>query len=279
MKVVIRKPVPRAAAQDAQPAERHAAYVFWLICRRFRTDPVAMIPRRTNAGRGDILCSRVLNKGVLSRRLGWIVLRPEAVMTDMPDPAHTRVHILSSLRGYQAEWLPKDISAGLAIAAWWHPQRGGLSGHCRIAARDGILREHRFGHRICAVRSVAAADRRSRCGDHGAFLGGVIGTVLAGLPAASPVDRAVAAAAIAVGVVRDLSDRQCPSSGNLASLLSRPILVGFFVGVAISIIVGQIGGLPGCVSSPKVWCRRFSNSRRSCETSTYHRSCWRRRCS
>jgi sulfate permease, SulP family len=33
--------------------------------------------------------------------------------------------------------------------------------------------------------------------------------------------------------------------GKLASLLSRPILVGFFVGVAISIIVGQIGRVTG----------------------------------
>jgi MFS superfamily sulfate permease-like transporter len=55
----------------------------------------------------------------------------------------------------------------------------------------------------------------------------------------------VAAALIALGVGTLCLIASLLRLGKLASLLSRPILAGFFVGIAVSIIIGQIGRVTG----------------------------------
>jgi high affinity sulfate transporter 1 len=155
-----------------------------------------------------------------------------------------RFAVLASLRGYQPDWLKSDISAGLAIAAVGIPSAIAYPAIAGLPPETGIYAS------IASVLGYAllGPSRRLIVGPDAAtmaVLAAVIGTVLAGVPTATPADRAVVAAMIAIGVGLICLVGSALRLGNLASLLSRPILVGFFMGVAISIIVGQIGRVTG----------------------------------
>jgi high affinity sulfate transporter 1 len=152
--------------------------------------------------------------------------------------------VLASLRGYRPEWLKSDISAGFAIAAVGIPSAIAYPAIAGLPPETGIYAS------IASVLGYAllGPSRRLIVGPDAAtmaVLAAVIGTVLIGVPASTPADRAVVAAMIAIGVGVICLIGSVLRLGNLASLLSRPILVGFFVGVAISIIVGQIGRVTG----------------------------------
>ena len=54
--------------------------------------------------------------------------------------------------------------------------------------------------------------------------------------------------------------------GWLADYLSRPVLVGYIHGVAVVLIVGQLGKLPGSTSTRATRCR--SSSRSSARSAT-----------
>jgi high affinity sulfate transporter 1 len=155
-----------------------------------------------------------------------------------------RFALLASLRGYRPDWLKSDISAGLAIAAVGIPSAIAYPAIAGLPPETGIYAS------IASVLGYAllGPSRRLIVGPDAAtmaVLAAVIGTVLIGVPAATPADRAVVAAMIAIGVGVICLVGSVLRLGNLASLLSRPILVGFFVGVAISIIIGQIGRVTG----------------------------------
>ncbi len=155
-----------------------------------------------------------------------------------------RFAVLASLRGYRPEWLKSDISAGFAIAAVGIPSAIAYPAIAGLPPETGIYAS------IASVLGYAllGPSRRLIVGPDAAtmaVLAAVIGTVLIGVPASTPADRAVVAAMIAIGVGVICLIGSVLRLGNLASLLSRPILVGFFVGVAISIIVGQIGRVTG----------------------------------
>ena len=155
-----------------------------------------------------------------------------------------RLSVFASLRGYQTAWLRDDISAGFAIAAVGIPSAIAYPAIAGLPPETGIYAS------IASVvgYAVLGPSRRLIVGPDAAtmaVLGGVITAVLAASPAASLADRAVAAALIALGVGTLCLIASLLRLGKLASLLSRPILAGFFVGIAISIIIGQIGRVTG----------------------------------
>ena len=160
------------------------------------------------------------------------------------DPPPSRLCVLASLRGYRPQWLRADVSAGLAIAAVGIPSAIAYPAIAGLPPETGIYAS------IASVVGYAllGPSRRLIVGPDAAtmaVLGGVITAVLADVPAASPADRAVAAALIALGVGVICLIASVLRLGNLASLLSRPILAGFLGGVAVSIIIGQIGRVTG----------------------------------
>jgi high affinity sulfate transporter 1 len=151
---------------------------------------------------------------------------------------------MPSLRGYRPKWLKSDVSAGLAIAAV------GIPSAIAYPAIAGLPPETGLYASIASVIGYAllGPSRRLIVGPDAptmAVLAGVIGTVLAGIPDATTTDRAVAASLIAIGVGLICLLGSVFQLGKLASLLSRPILAGFFVGVGISILIGQIGRVTG----------------------------------
>jgi high affinity sulfate transporter 1 len=160
------------------------------------------------------------------------------------DPQTSRLCVLASLRGYRPQWLRADVSAGLAIAAVGIPSAIAYPAIAGLPPETGIYAS------IASVVGYAllGPSRRLIVGPDAAtmaVLAGVITAVLADSPDAGPADRAVAAALIALGVGVICLIASVLRLGTLASLLSRPILAGFLVGVAVSIIIGQIGHVTG----------------------------------
>jgi SulP family sulfate permease len=161
-----------------------------------------------------------------------------------PASPGARPHVLSSLRGYRPGWLKGDLSAGLAIAAVGLPSAVAYPAIAGLPPETGIYASIAsvIGYAILgpSKRLIVGPDAATM-----AVLAGVLATVLESMPANAPQDRAIAAAAIAMCVGLICLGSSLLRLGNLASLLSRPILVGFFVGVAISIIIGQLGRVTG----------------------------------
>ena len=154
-----------------------------------------------------------------------------------------RFDLLSSLRGYRAAWLPTDIGAGLAIAAVGLPSAIAYPAIAGLPAETGIYAS------IASVLAYAVfgPSRRLIVGPDAAtvtLLASVMGAALGAAGGGADARVAVAAAiAIVVGAICLVA--RLLKLGSIASFLSRPILVGFFAGVALSILVGQLGKITG----------------------------------
>ncbi|MTH77010.1 SulP family inorganic anion transporter [Paracoccus aestuariivivens] len=152
--------------------------------------------------------------------------------------------LFPSLRGYRGAWLTSDISAGLAIAAVGipsaiaYPAIAGLPPETGIYASIGSV----IGYALLGPsrRLIVGPDAATM-----AVMAGVLATVLQQSPALSQAGLVGAAALLSIGVGLICFAASALKLGNIASLLSRPILAGFFIGVAISIIIGQIGRITG----------------------------------
>ncbi|MBP7003689.1 SulP family inorganic anion transporter [Amaricoccus sp.] len=153
------------------------------------------------------------------------------------------VPLLAGLAGFRPEWLRQDIPAGLAIAAV------GLPSAVAYPAIAGLPPETGLYASIASVFGYAllGPSRRLIAGPDAATMT-VLASVIAGVVASasegggSPA--AIAAAmALAVGACCLLA--RVLGLGAIASFLSRPILAGFFAGIALSIVVGQLGRITG----------------------------------
>ncbi|MBY3193828.1 SulP family inorganic anion transporter [Rhizobium laguerreae] len=152
--------------------------------------------------------------------------------------------IFRGLEGFRADWLRSDIPAGLSIAAVGLPSAIAYPAIAGLPPETGIY--------ASIVAPVAYAlfgpSRLLVVGpDAGtmAVLAAVMGTVIAAQPAGTSADPVAIASALALGVGAFYFAARLLRLGVLASFLSRPILVGFFAGVSISILVGQIGRFTG----------------------------------
>ena len=144
--------------------------------------------------------------------------------------------LLSSLRGYRAEWLRHDITSGLAIAAV------GLPSAIAYPALAGLPPEIGLYSSIMAVLGYAllGSSRQLITGpDAGTVM--MLAAVFLSLGLTSTDDRIMVSAAIAaiVGLLCFLAS--ILRLGFIANFLSRPILTGFMTGISLSILVGQIG--------------------------------------
>ncbi|MGH6909563.1 MAG: SulP family inorganic anion transporter [Phenylobacterium sp.] len=147
---------------------------------------------------------------------------------------------LSSFKGYRAEWLRYDITAGLAIAAV------GLPSAIAYPALAGLPPEVGLYSSMVAVLGYAlfGSSRQLIVGPDASTVM-MLAAVLLSLGLTSPDERVVVSAAIAalVGVMCFLAS--VLRLGFIASFLSRPILTGFMIGISLEILVGQIGRFTG----------------------------------
>ncbi|EJT05647.1 SulP family inorganic anion transporter [Rhizobium sp. CCGE 510] len=154
------------------------------------------------------------------------------------------VPIFRGLEGFRASWLRSDIPAGLSIAAVGLPSAIAYPAIAGLPPETGLyasivapIAYAMFGPSRLLVVGPDAATM--------AVLAAAMGAVIAAQPAGTAVDPVVIASALALGVGAFYFAARLLRLGVLASFLSRPILVGFFAGVSISILVGQIGRFTG----------------------------------
>ncbi|HEY1544597.1 MAG TPA: solute carrier family 23 protein, partial [Xanthobacteraceae bacterium] len=153
--------------------------------------------------------------------------------------------LLRSFAGYRAENLPRDLAAGLTLAAIAIPEQ-------MATARLGGF-EPQLGLFVLVAGAFAfavfGASRFLSCGADSTitpiFFGG-----LTMLTVAHPADYPALAAALAVLVGVLLILAGIFRLGWIADLLSVPVTTGFLAGIAVHIVLSQLPSVLG-VSSPE----------------------------
>lgn len=152
--------------------------------------------------------------------------------------------MLRGLTGFNKDWLRTDIPAGLSIAAVGLPSAIAYPAIAGLPPETGI-----YASIVAPIAyAIFGPSRLLIVGPDAAtmtVLAAAMGTIVAAAPAGAEVDRVAIAAALALGVGICCIAAKLLRLGILASFLSRPILVGFFAGVSLSILVGQIGRFTG----------------------------------
>ncbi|MEQ1953578.1 SulP family inorganic anion transporter [Mesorhizobium sp. CN2-181] len=138
-------------------------------------------------------------------------------------------------------WLRHDISAGLAIAAV------GLPSAIAYPAIAGLPPETGLYASITPLVAYAlfGPSRQLIVGPDAATMTVLAAAMAAVLAAAPEADRVAVAATMALCVGAFCLLARALHLGIIASFLSRPILIGFFAGISLSIMIGQIKRVTG----------------------------------
>src|SRR6195256_2827734 len=146
----------------------------------------------------------------------------------------------SSLQGYRIEWLPRDLVAGLMLAAIAIP---GQLATARLAGMPPETGLYAFAAGSLAFAAFGANRFMSVAADSTIapiFAGGLSAIAAIRTP---PYSDLAILLAVLVGIV--LLIVGLLRAGWLATLLSIPVTTGFLAGIAIHIIVGELPALLG----------------------------------
>jgi|HubBroStandDraft_3_1064219.scaffolds.fasta_scaffold44498_2 SulP family sulfate permease len=151
-----------------------------------------------------------------------------------------RLPVFTSLRGYRAGWLRGDAVAGLTVWAVLVPEAlayasiAGVSPVVGLYAAPGALILYAaFGssrHLVVGPMAATAALSAAAVGDVAAGKSGAFAALTVTLALTTGI------LALAAGLAR---------LGFLANFISEPVLKGFIVGLALTIIIGQVPKLLG----------------------------------
>jgi sulfate permease, SulP family len=147
---------------------------------------------------------------------------------------------LSTLLHYQRGWLRGDVVAGITVAAYLVPQ---VMAYAEVAGLPAVVGLWAVVGPLL-VYAVLGSSRQLSVGPESTtalMTAAAIGALGAGDP-----DRyasLAAALAIAVGVICLLG--YVGRLGFFADLLSRPVLVGYLAGIAVLMVVSQLGKISG----------------------------------
>jgi len=144
--------------------------------------------------------------------------------------------VAGSFRGYRRAWLRGDVLAGLTVAAYLVPQ---VMAYATLAGLPPVVGLWAMLAPL-AVYAVLGSSRHLSVGPE-STTALMTATVVAPLAAGNPAR--YAALAVVVGVFCLIA--ALARLGFLADLLSKPILVGYLSGVAIIMIVSQLGKVTG----------------------------------
>ncbi|RZU53235.1 high affinity sulfate transporter 1 [Krasilnikovia cinnamomea] len=147
---------------------------------------------------------------------------------------------LATLRGYERSWWSGDVLAGLTVAAYLVPQvmaYAALAGLPPVTGLWAVLAP-------LATYALLGSSRRLSVGPE-STTALMTAAVVAPLAGGDPVRYAALAGALAVMVGLLCLVAFVVRLGFVADLLSRPILIGYLAGVAVTMIVGQLGRLTG----------------------------------
>jgi sulfate permease, SulP family len=147
---------------------------------------------------------------------------------------------LSTLLHYQRGWLRGDVVAGITVAAYLVPQ---VMAYAEVAGLPAVVGLWAVVGPLL-VYAVLGSSRQLSVGPESTtalMTAAAIGALGAGDP--ERYASLAAALAIAVGVICLLG--YVGRLGFLADLLSRPVLVGYLAGIAVLMVVSQLGKLSG----------------------------------
>lgn len=145
------------------------------------------------------------------------------------------------LLGYEKAWLRGDVVAGITVAAYLVPQVMAYAYVAGLPPVTGLW----ASLAPLAIYAIFGASRQLSIGPESTtalLSAAAVGALVAG----APVERRLevsALLAIAVGLVCLVG--WAARLGFLARLLSRPVLIGYMAGIAILMIVSQLGKVTG----------------------------------
>jgi high affinity sulfate transporter 1 len=150
--------------------------------------------------------------------------------------------VFTSLSGYRPSWIRYDIAAGLAVAAVGLPSAIAYPAIAGLPPQTGIYAS------IAPMVAYAffGPSQKLIVGPDAAIMT-ILAAALTAVLASAPegTDRVAVAAILAFGVGVFYLAAWLLRLGVLANFLSRPILTGFFTGISLSILVGQIKRVTG----------------------------------
>ncbi|WP_374310060.1 SulP family inorganic anion transporter [Methylocella sp.] len=137
-------------------------------------------------------------------------------------------------------WLTADLAAGLAIAAVGLPSAIAYPAIAGLPPQTGLY----ASIAPLVAYAIFGPSRQLIVGPDAATIT-VMAAVLGAMPALPVADRASVSALLALVVGGYYFGARLLGLGVLSTFLSRPILLGFFAGISLSILVGQLKRVTG----------------------------------
>ena len=147
---------------------------------------------------------------------------------------------VAQLRRYERAWLRPDVVAGVTVAAYLVPQ---VMAYAEIAGLPPVAGLWAITGSLL-VYAVLGSSRQLSVGPE-STTALMTASAIAPLALGDPGRYAALAAALAVVVGLVCLLARVVRFGFLADLLSKPVLVGYMAGVAVIMIVGQLGKVTG----------------------------------
>lgn len=152
------------------------------------------------------------------------------------------VQIAPSLVGYQPRWLGRDLTAGIVLSALLVPQGMAYAELAGLPAVTGL-----YTSILCLVGYALVGPSKVLVLGPDSSLGPMIAATVLPLAGAGgdPAKAVVLASALAIITGGLMVAAGAAKLGFVADLLSRPTVLGYMNGLALTIVVGQIPKLFG----------------------------------
>ena len=142
-------------------------------------------------------------------------------------------------RGYDRSWLRPDLVAGVTVTAYLVPQ---VMAYAELA---GLPAEAGLWAAVAALGCYAAVGSSRQLSVGPESTTALMTAAALGTAVHDGADRAAMAAALAIAVAVVCLVGAVVGMSRFADLLSRPVLVGYLAGIAVSMVVSQLGKLTG----------------------------------
>ena len=147
---------------------------------------------------------------------------------------------LYRLRHYERGWLRPDVLAGAGVAAYLIPQ---VMAYAEVAGLPAIVGLWAISVALLCYALLGSSRQLSVGPESTTAL--MTAAVVGPLAAGDPARYAALAAALALVVGGLCLVARVARLGVLAELLSKPVLIGYLAGIAVLMIVSQLGKVTG----------------------------------
>lgn len=158
------------------------------------------------------------------------------------DSARGPIPGLSMLRSYKPSWLPRDVVAGLVLSALLVPQGMAYAELAGLPAVTGL-----YTSMLCLLGYAVFGPSRVLVLGPDSSLGPMIAATVLPLVAADgdPATAIALASMLALITGAIMIGAGLAHLGFVADLLSKPTILGYMNGLALTIVVGQLPKLLG----------------------------------